>query len=240
MIKEGIVKENLSIESHLRRENGSCPLLPEEVCPSILIFFVVYTINGIFLTLEHLQVGLLLRSMGYPPKTIIYLAGSETFGGQRILIPLRGMFPNIVDRTSLCSKKELSDLVGPETSLPEDVYHPPPSKSEKQLKEEWNKAGPRPRPLPPPPGRPIYRHEKEGWYGWLTETKKEPNLSPMDLRMRAHRLLWEALDYIVSVEADAFFPGFHNDGSEWPDFASLVMGQRLYESPSSRTYRPDR
>ncbi|KAK3198116.1 hypothetical protein Dsin_021531 [Dipteronia sinensis] len=215
MIKQGIVNEKLSIESHLRRENGSCPLMPEEV-------------------------GLLLRAMGYPPKTIIYLAGSETFGGQRALIPLRGMFSNLVDSTSLCSKKELSDLVGPETSLPEDLYHPPPSKSEKQLKEEWNKAGPRPRPLPPPPDRPIYRHEKEGWYGWITETGKEPNPSAMNLRMQAHRLLWDALDYIISVEADTFFPGFHNDGSRWPDFASLVMGQRLYESPSSRTYRPDR
>ncbi|TXG66355.1 hypothetical protein EZV62_007630 [Acer yangbiense] len=215
MIKQGIVNEKLSIESHLRRENGSCPLMPEEV-------------------------GLVLRAMGYPPKTIIYLAGSETFGGQRVLIPLRGMFSNLVDSTSLCSKKELSDLVGPETSLPEDLYHPPPSKSEKQLKEEWNKAGPRPRPLPPPPDRPIYRHEKEGWYGWITETDKEPNPSAMNLRMQAHRLLWDALDYIISVEADAFFPGFHNDGSRWPDFASLVMGQRLYESPSSRTYRPDR
>ncbi|KAK4838867.1 hypothetical protein QYF36_000644 [Acer negundo] len=215
MIKQGIVNEKLSIESHLRRENGSCPLMPEEV-------------------------GLLLRAMGYPPKTIIYLAGSETFGGQRVLIPLRGMFSNLVDSTSLCSKKELSDLVGPETSLPEDLYHPHPSKSEKQLKEEWNKAGPRPRPLPPPPDRPIYRHEKEGWYGWITETDKEPNPSAMSLRMQAHRLLWDALDYIISVEADAFFPGFHNDGSRWPDFASLVMGQRLYESPSSRTYRPDR
>lgn len=31
MIKRGIVHEELSIDSHLRRENGSCPLMPEEV-----------------------------------------------------------------------------------------------------------------------------------------------------------------------------------------------------------------
>jgi hypothetical protein len=62
----------------------------------------------------------------------------------------------------------------------------------------------------------------------------------MDLRMKAHRLLWDALDYIVSLEADAFFPGYNNDGSGWPDFSSLVMGHRLYEMASSRTYRPDR
>ncbi|KAG6692680.1 hypothetical protein I3842_10G125800 [Carya illinoinensis] len=215
MIKRGIVNEELSMNSHLRRENGSCPLMPEEV-------------------------GILLRAMGYPPKTIIYLAGSETFGGQRVLIPLRAMFTNLVDRTSLCSKKELYDLVGPETPLPLDLFQMPPAKSEEELKEEWKKAGPRPRPLPPPPDRPIYQHEKEGWYGWITEIEKEPDPSPMDLRMQAHRLLWDALDYIVSVEADAFFPGFNNDGSGWPDFSNLVMGQRLYETGSSRTYRPDR
>ncbi|GMY14262.1 protein EMBRYO SAC DEVELOPMENT ARREST 30 [Fagus crenata] len=215
MIKRGIVNEELSVDSHLRRENGSCPLMPEEV-------------------------GVLLRAMGYPPKTIIYLAGSETFGGQRVLIPLRAMFANLVDRTSLCSKKELSDLIGPEIPLPLDLFQMPPAKSEEQLKEEWKKAGPRPRPLPPPPDRPIYRHEKEGWYGWITETDTEPEPSPMDLRMQAHRLLWDALDYMVSMEADAFFPGFNNDGSGLPDFSSLVMGQRLYETASSRTYRPDR
>ncbi|XP_022743455.1 uncharacterized protein LOC111294426 [Durio zibethinus] len=215
MIKQGIINEELSINSHLRRENGSCPLMPEEV-------------------------GLLLRAMGYPSKTIIYLAGSQTFGGQRLLIPLRAMFVNLVDRTSLCSKTELSDLVGPEAPLPPDIFQLPHPKSDEQLKEEWNRAGPRPRPLPPPPDRPIYQHEKEGWYGWITEKEKEPDPSPMDLRMKAHRLLWDALDYIVSVEADAFFPGFNNDGSGWPDFSGLVIGQRLYERASSRTYRPDR
>ncbi|OMO62614.1 GDP-fucose protein O-fucosyltransferase [Corchorus olitorius] len=215
MIKQGIINEELSVDSHLRRENGLCPLMPEEV-------------------------GLLLRSMGYPSKTIIYLAGSETFGGQRVLIPLRAMFPNLVDLTSLCSKTELSDLVGPETPLPADTFRLAHQKSEQQLKDEWNKAGPRPRPLPPPPDRPIYQHEKEGWYGWITENDKEPEPSLMDLRMQAHRLLWDALDYIVSVEADAFIPGYNNDGSAWPDFSGLVMGQRLYERASSRTYRPDR
>ncbi|KAM5550348.1 protein EMBRYO SAC DEVELOPMENT ARREST 30 [Rosa sericea] len=215
MIKRGVVKEELSVDSHFRRENGSCPLMPEEV-------------------------GILLRAMGYPPKTIIYLTGSETFGGQRILVPLRAMFANLVDRTSLCTNKELSDLLGPETPLPLNPYQPPPAKSEEQLKEEWKRAGPRPRPLPPPPSRPIYQHEKEGWYGWITENDTEPEPSKVELRMQAHRLLWDALDYIVAVESDAFFPGFHNDGSGWPDFSSLVMGHRLYEIASSRTYRPDR
>ncbi|KAL6225992.1 hypothetical protein ACLB2K_004840 [Fragaria x ananassa] len=215
MIKRGIVKDELSVDSHYRRENGSCPLMPEEV-------------------------GIILRAMGYPPKTIIYVTGSETFGGQRVLVPLRAMFANLVDRTSLCTNKELSDVLGPETPLPPNPWKPPPAKTEEQLKEEWKRTGPRPRPLPPPPSRPIYKHEKEGWYGWITENDTEPEPSKVELRMQAHRLLWDALDYIVSVESDAFFPGFHNDGSGWPDFSSLVMGHRLYEIASSRTYRPDR
>ncbi|KAK8634218.1 hypothetical protein V6N13_015046 [Hibiscus sabdariffa] len=234
MIRQGIISDKLNVDSHLRRENGSCSLMPEEMLQALEPNIKEQL--GSDLTD---QVGL-LRAMGYPSKTIIYLAGSQTFGGQRLLIPLRAMFGNLVDRTSLCSKTELLDLVGPETPLPPNTFKVSHPKSEAEVKEEWNRAGPRPRPLPPPPERRIYPHEKEGWYGWITETDKEPSPSPMDLRRQAHRLLWDALDYIVSVDADAFFPGFNNDGSGWPDFSGLVMGQRLYERASSRTYRPDR
>ncbi|XP_015077078.1 protein EMBRYO SAC DEVELOPMENT ARREST 30 [Solanum pennellii] len=214
MIKQGIISEELNVDSHARKRNGSCPLMPEEV-------------------------GLLLRAMGYPPRTRIFLSGSETFGGQRVMIPLRAMYTNLVDRTSLCSKTELANLVGPETPLIPDPDQLLPVKSPNQLKSEWDKSGPRPRPLPPPPDRPIYRHEKEGWYGWVAEKDKEPEPSLNDQREQAHRLLWDALDYIVSVDAEVFFPGFDNDGSG-PDFASLVMGHRLYEMASARTFRPNR
>ncbi|KAL9248814.1 EMBRYO SAC DEVELOPMENT ARREST 30-like protein [Drosera capensis] len=215
MIKQHIINEELSVDSHAQKMDGACPLMPEEV-------------------------GLLLRAVGYPPTTRIYLAGAETFGGQRVVIPLRAMYTNLVDRTSLCSKQELLDLLGPETTLQDDPVEPPPAKSLQQLKKEWDKAGSRPRPLPPPPDRPFYRHEKEGWYGWIAEKDVEPEPTLTELRQRAHRLLWAALDYIVSVEAEGFIPGFHNDGSPWPEFSSLVMGHRLYEMASSRTYRPNR
>ncbi|XP_040941433.1 protein EMBRYO SAC DEVELOPMENT ARREST 30 isoform X3 [Gossypium hirsutum] len=168
LIKQGIINDELSVDSHSRRENGSCPLMPEEV-------------------------GLLLRALGYPSKTIIYLAGSKTFGGQRLLIPLRALFGNLVDRTTLCSKTELSDLVGPEAPLPADIFRLPLPKSEQQLIDQWKKAGPRPRPLPPPPDRPIYQHEKEGWYAWILEKDKEPDPSPMEHRMQAHRKTIAAL-----------------------------------------------
>ncbi|GJV51242.1 embryo sac development arrest 30-like protein isoform X1, partial [Tanacetum coccineum] len=215
MIKQKIIHDELRVDSFIRKANGSCPLMPEEV-------------------------GLLFRAMGYPPTTRIYLAGSETFGGQRVMIPLRAMYTNLVDRSNLCHKHELYKLLGNESPLSSNSFNPVSTKTSKDLKKEWNEAGPRPRPLPPPPDRPIYRHEKEGWYGWVAEKDSEPDPSPFDLRDKAHRLLWDALDYVVSVEADAFFPGFNNDGSGLPDFSSLVMGHRLYEMASARTYRPDR
>ncbi|KAJ8493254.1 hypothetical protein OPV22_014975 [Ensete ventricosum] len=100
------------------------------------------------------------------------------------------MYTNLVDRTSLCSKKELLNLIGPEYPLTSNLSQPPPVKNEKQLIEEWKKAGPRPRPLPPPPARPFYQHE--------------------------------------------------NEDCGWPDFSSLVMGHRLYQTPSGVTYHPSR
>lgn len=215
MIKQKIIHDELRVDSFIRKANGSCPLMPEEV-------------------------GLLFRAMGYPPTTRIYLAGSETFGGQRVMIPLRAMYTNLVDRSNLCHKHELYKLLGNESPLSSNSFKPVSTKTSKDPKKEWNEAGPRPRPLPPPPDRPIYQHEKEGWYGWVAEKDSEPDPSPLDLRAKAHRLLWDALDYVVSVEADAFFPGFNNDGSGLPDFSSLVMGHRLYEMASARTYRPDR
>lgn len=45
MIKQGIIDEDLSVDSHVRRENGSCPPMPEEVC-FVLYKFCIYTVNS--------------------------------------------------------------------------------------------------------------------------------------------------------------------------------------------------
>lgn len=92
MIKRGIVKGNLSVNSAEQRLNGSCPLMPEEI-------------------------GILLRAYGYSWDTIIYISGGEVFGGQKKLIPLHGMFENIVDRTFLSTGWELSAIYGQEANL---------------------------------------------------------------------------------------------------------------------------
>ena len=158
------------------------------------------------------------------------------------MIPLRAMFSNLEDRTTLTTEEERALIYGPEEPLPPPRSPPPPPSSEDVQKKllAWKTAGPRPRPLPPPPSRNIYTHELEGWWGWLAVSGEEPPPSVADLRLQGHELLWAALDYIVCVESTAFFPGFDRDKNGQPNFASLVMGHRAYMSPSLRTYRPDR
>lgn len=214
MIKRGIVKGKLLVNSALHRLNGSCPLMPEEV-------------------------GILLRAYGYSRDTIMYVSGGEIFGGQKKLIPLRGMFGNTLDRTSLSTSWELTSLYGRESNI---IDKP---KITNFIKKEINieilkNSGSRPRPLPPPPARPKYPYNIEGWWGWVAEIDNEPESTVMELRVNAHKLLWEAIDYMVCVDADVFVPGFDRDGKGRPSFASLVMGHRTYKSAFLKTFRIDR
>ncbi|XP_077223211.1 O-fucosyltransferase family protein [Tasmannia lanceolata] len=215
MTKHGLVKGELSVDSVKQHLNGSCPLMPEEV-------------------------GILLRSFGYSSDTIIYVSGGEIFGGQRMLIPLHAIFENVVDRTSLSTVRELTSIYGGEECLRSSPHTKLPFIKEEMKFETWKTSGPRPRPLPPPPARPKYPSNIEGWWGWVGETAKEPEPTIMELRTNAHKLLWEAIDYIICIEADAFIPGFDRDGKGRPNFASFVMGHRLYQSAASKTFRPDR
>lgn len=186
------------------------------------------------------QVGILLRAYGYSWDTVIYVSGGEVFGGQKKLIPLHAMFENVVDRTSLSVPWELNRMYGREANLVDKSPKIlPPIKLEKKPLV-WKTSGARPRPLPPPPPRAKYPYNIEGWWGWVAESDNEPESTVMELRTNAHKLLWEAIDYTICVEADVFVPGFDRDGKGHPNFASLVMGHRLYQSASSKTFRIDR
>lgn len=214
MIKRGIVKGNLTVDSSARRLNGSCPLMPEEI-------------------------GIILRAYGYSWDTIIYISGGEVFGGQKKLIPFHAIFENVVDRTSLTTPWELNKIYGREANLVDKHPKTPPS-TEKEMKyESWKTSGQRPRPLPPPPAKPK-SYNIEGWWGWVAESDNEPESTVIELRTNAHKLLWEAIDYTVCVEADVFVPGFDRDGKGRPSFASLVMGHRLYQSATAKSFRLDR
>ncbi|KAF5480120.1 hypothetical protein F2P56_000887 [Juglans regia] len=214
MIKRGIVEGKLRVNSAKQRLSGSCPLMPEEV-------------------------GILLRAHGYSWDTIIYVSGGEVFGGQRTLIPLHAMFENVVDRTSLTTPWELNRLYGHEANIITSSPRTPPPIEKEMKHEAWKTSGPRPRPLPPPPARPK-SYNIEGWWGWVAESDNEPESTVMELRTNAHKLLWEAIDYVIGLEADVFISGFDRDGNGRPNFASLVMGHRLYQSAALKTYRPDR
>lgn len=81
------------------------------------------------------QVGLILRSLGFDKSTRLYLAAGEIFGGERVLQPLRSLFPRLENHTSMATSTELQKfssegrgLIGPAVDymvcLLSDVFIP--------------------------------------------------------------------------------------------------------------------
>ncbi|CAN6969881.1 unnamed protein product [Brassica rapa subsp. trilocularis] len=68
-----------------KRKEGRCPLEPGEV-------------------------AVILRAMGYPKETQIYVASGQVYGGQNRMAPLRNMFPNLVTKEDLAGKEELASF----------------------------------------------------------------------------------------------------------------------------------
>ncbi|GLJ08762.1 hypothetical protein SUGI_0095270 [Cryptomeria japonica] len=75
-----------------KRKEGRCPLEPGEV-------------------------AFLLRAMGYPKETQIYVASGQVYGGKNRMAPLRNMFPNLVTKEELTKKEELKPFRKHITSL---------------------------------------------------------------------------------------------------------------------------
>ncbi|KAJ7959099.1 O-fucosyltransferase family protein [Quillaja saponaria] len=71
----------------LNRVNGKCPLTP-------------------------LEVGMMLRGMGFDNNTSIYLASGKIYQAERYLAPLLMMFPNMHTKESLATPDELSPFKG--------------------------------------------------------------------------------------------------------------------------------
>ncbi|XP_031262591.1 protein ESMERALDA 1 [Pistacia vera] len=65
------------------RINGKCPLTP-------------------------LEVGLMLRGMGFDKNTHIYLASGKIYNAERTMAPLLEMFPNLLTKEMLASDEELA------------------------------------------------------------------------------------------------------------------------------------
>lgn len=60
-----------------------------------------------FYPLFTLQVGLILRAMGFNNSTKIYLAAGELFGGEKFMKPFRALFPHLENHSSVDPSEEL-------------------------------------------------------------------------------------------------------------------------------------
>lgn len=67
--------------------------------------------------LEPAEVAVILRAMGYPKETQIYVASGQVYGGHNRMAPLRNMFKNLVTKEELASKEELDGFRKHVTSL---------------------------------------------------------------------------------------------------------------------------
>ncbi|XP_044512185.1 O-fucosyltransferase 16 isoform X2 [Mangifera indica] len=65
------------------RRHGKCPLTP-------------------------LEVGLMLRALGYGSDVHIYVASGEVYGGEETLAPLKSLFPHFHSKESIATKEELA------------------------------------------------------------------------------------------------------------------------------------
>ncbi|XLT13374.1 hypothetical protein HN51_059064 [Arachis hypogaea] len=77
---------------NLNRVEGKCPLTP-------------------------LEVGMMLRGMGFDNNTSIYLASGKIYHAERYLTPLKMMFPNLYTKESLATSDELAPFMGYSSQL---------------------------------------------------------------------------------------------------------------------------
>ncbi|XP_002985158.2 O-fucosyltransferase 19 [Selaginella moellendorffii] len=70
------------INAETRRASGGCPLTP-------------------------LEIGLLLRALGYPQNTTVYIAAGEIYGGRQRMQSFTALYPNVVTKETLTSPEEL-------------------------------------------------------------------------------------------------------------------------------------
>ena len=58
-----------------------------------------------------LQVGLMLRGMGFSKNTSIFLASGKIYNAEKNMAPLLEMFPNLQTKETLASKAELAPFM---------------------------------------------------------------------------------------------------------------------------------
>ncbi|KAL3701622.1 hypothetical protein R1sor_019644 [Riccia sorocarpa] len=73
------------IDPVMRRAEGGCPLTPHEI-------------------------GLMLRAMGYPRKTMIYVASGQIYGGEERMKDFTSLFPNVVTKETIATPEEMQQF----------------------------------------------------------------------------------------------------------------------------------
>ncbi|KZV28837.1 hypothetical protein F511_06271 [Dorcoceras hygrometricum] len=90
-------RKNRVFEPEVNRVNGRCPMTP-------------------------LEVGMMLRGMGFSNDTPIYLASGKIYNAERNLEPLRKMFPLLQTKESLLTADELDEFQGFSSRLAASDY----------------------------------------------------------------------------------------------------------------------
>ena len=88
-------------------KNGILPLYIRISCYGDKEQIIAAISMILMLFLFSLQVGLVLRSLGFDNSTKIYLAAGELFGGERFMKPFRSLFPRLENHSSVEPAEEL-------------------------------------------------------------------------------------------------------------------------------------
>ena len=64
-------------------------------------------------TLIIIQVGMMLKGMGFDNNTSIYLAAGKIYKGEKNMLPLKQMFPLLQTKESLATTDELTPFKVP-------------------------------------------------------------------------------------------------------------------------------
>jgi len=98
------------ITPEANRMSGKCPLTPLEVRYYIFNVFLMYSILVSCCEFYHmvLQVGMMLRGMGFDNTTSVYVASGKIYNAEKYMAPLRQLFPLLETKETLASGDELA------------------------------------------------------------------------------------------------------------------------------------
>lgn len=162
-------------------------------------------------------------------------------GGQRLLFDLRSMYNNLHDRFTLSTFSERKNVT---LIFDEPPTRPSSSSSSGNKFADIVNSLFEVTTMKNAKMKNTMLSTVEGWWRSFGEcgedTEDIRRITLVEQQEQGHMLLWSAVDFLVALEANAFFPAYDRDRHGHPNFASLVMGHRLYTSPSLKTFRPNR